>query len=244
MSCFYISGVNNANALALNKQIVKLLKDFLMKKVMVVMMLILFGVTNGYSQFSFGVSPGLVLNEAYFGYKMGDLVPYIGVQYLSAGLSLDESGQRIDGGTVVNYTEENELSGSIFMPFLGAKYFLIHEKDLKGYLNASIYKPLISADESAAGEAKEYIDDVVDNISIWGIQIGVGSEYFLAKSFSIGGEFGFRMLFGSYTETDTYTDYLPPDYDEPVELTTDYEWGAGLNALYAKFTLNFYFGQD
>ncbi len=49
-----------------------------------------------YSQFTFSASPGLIFNGANFGYEIGDLVPYVGIQYASLSLKNESTRQEWD----------------------------------------------------------------------------------------------------------------------------------------------------
>ena len=94
-----------------------------MKKTALLLTLcLLFGVKS-FGQFSFGVAPGLSTNSAYFGYKTGKFVPYVGLQYGNIMFNTKETGQQYDydESGVVSYTDELDLKGNLFLPNIGVK---------------------------------------------------------------------------------------------------------------------------
>jgi hypothetical protein len=64
----------------------------------------------------------------------------------------------------------------------------------------------------------------------FGGTVAVGGEYFFVPGFSIGGEFGCRMLFGSQSESSYYW--------SGSQVTTE---SFGLGVVYTALGLNFYF---
>jgi opacity protein-like surface antigen len=182
----------------------------------------MFAITySGYSQFAFGVSPGLNLNSAYFGYKVSDrLVPYVGLQVLSTNVNVEFR----DPGS----TETNELSASLIAPTIGARYFISQQNPVRAYFALSISKPFVSGKLEYDGEPDEDFEEAIENISLFGFEIGFGAEYFFSENFSLGGEFGLRSLSAKYEEFDV-------DFEE------EYTVKARLTPTYTKFGLNFYF---
>lgn len=168
--------------------------------------------TKSYSQFAFGVSPGSGMNSAYFAYKIdSNFVPFVGLQYFNAGFNGKDFG------------EEFSFSVGVFNPHIGLKYFFKHHENIKAYASLIISKPFLNAKLEFDGEEDESISEFVDNISLFGSEIGFGTEYFFDQHFSIGGEFGVRFISTSYFE----------DEDFFLKLST--------RNTYSKFTLNFYF---
>jgi len=171
---------------------------------------------SGYSQHAFGVSPGLNLNGAYFGFKLNDkLLPYFSFQYLGAKYKLERSG-----------VEDTQLSAALIIPSLGLKYFLNKQNQIQPYLNISLSKPFISGKLEFDGEEDEEFKDVVKNINLFGSEIGFGVEYFFDENFSIGGEYGVRILNLKYKASDEFDDINVK---------------ASISPTYSKLTLNFYF---
>ncbi len=197
--------------------------------------------SNG--QFSFGVSSGIGLNSAYFGYKVNSkIVPYIGFQYLNAKFKYEESGERYDYdiGQVISYSDMTEFSGSIYIPNIGVKYFIKQHNKIQAYLSLSLSKPLISAKLKVDGEEDEDFKESIKNVSMWGGEFGFGVEYFFDENFSLGGEFGLRHLHVKYN--DTYdSEFYNPDTgnDQDTEIENDIK--LNLNPTFSKISLNYYF---
>jgi len=199
--------------------------------------------TKSYSQFSFGVSPGIGLNSAYFGYKIKNkIVPYIGFQYLNAKFKYEESGERYDWSLnrIVSYSEKSEFSGSLYIPNIGVKYFIKQQSKLQAYLSLNLSKPLLSGKLKYDGEEDENFKDAIKSISMWGGEFGFGAEYFFDQNFSIGGEFGLRYLHLKYNDTDKTEIYNPNtgDYQDAV-IDNDYRFN--ISPTFSRISLNFYF---
>ena len=166
------------------------------------------------AQFAFGVSPGINLNGASFGYQFGNsAVGYIGLQYLGAHLSVEDSGE-----------PETEVSASILSPTIGLKYFAFSKNKLKGYFNASLSKPIFAGKLKTDGEEDPDFKESIRNSNSLGFEIGFGVEYFFDGNFSIGGEYGFRNLSFKYAD----------DADVVIK--------ARVSPTYTRFCLNYYFG--
>jgi hypothetical protein len=208
------------------------------KTILLLAVCLLFGL-KGYSQFSFGVAPGLSTNSTYFGYKIGKVVPYVGFQYANARFILEQTGMEWDGLDVVSFSDETKVSANIYIPNIGVKFFAVEKNKLKAYFNLSIAKPIIRAKVEENGTEVEELNDVLKDIKLWGGEFGFGVEYFFDDNFSLGGEFGIRYLGGKYTNSyqqDVYNgvDMQPEDFADTYKL--------GLMPTYSKITLNFYFG--
>ena len=167
----------------------------------------------------FGVRPGNMVESAYFGVNMGSLVPFVGIDYLSASVDI----------------EDVEASASLFVPHFGIrKYF---GQNLVGgavvpYLQASFLKSFASID--VGGESSELTDAIADLMSFYGATFAFGAEYFFTDRFSVGGEYGLRYLKMS-TELEVDLDIV----DEPVSLDSDLD--VTYKASYAIVSLNFHF---
>jgi len=186
-----------------------------------------------FSQFTFTAAPGLNLNSASFGYKMGKVVPYIGLQYcgLSGSYTLD-----VDYESATDVSNEMKITGKVIMPTIGVKYFAIEKNKVKGYLNASVSKPFLAAKLTFDGEESEGLAEEVDKVSLLGGTFGVGAEYFFDDNFSIGGEFGLNLMFAKYTDTEEDTDY---NGNGPATIERTLKGMA--MPTYSKISLNFYF---
>lgn len=195
-----------------------------------------------FSQLTFGVAPGLNLNSAYFGYKTGKAVPFVGIQFMGISFKNVATGTEwdYDAGAPTDFEDEIKVKGSIFMPTLGLKYFAVEKNKVKGYLIAAIAKPMLNAKMTYNGEENEGINETLDKISLWGGMVGVGAEYFFDDNFSVGGEFGLQVITGKYDDefTDTYwnpstSTYVEADFTETANVS--------LMPTYSKISLNFYF---
>ncbi|TAL70773.1 MAG: hypothetical protein EPN82_01380 [Bacteroidetes bacterium] len=203
-----------------------------MKKFFLLTCILLLSATILKAQFSFSVGSNFLTGGASFGYKIGDLVPYIGIQYISGGVTSTESGYRTiwPDTSLIPYSDKFEESISIYMPNAGLKYFIISNKDLKLFLNGSFNIGFVSSTDKRNG-VEDTTNNYLSDLSIWGFEIGIGSEYFLSKNFSVGGMLSLRQLFvGS-----KYSDNYPPP--------TSYEESINVGLLNSQFTFNYYFGE-
>ena len=212
-------------------------------KLLLVLFTALVLINKSYGQFSFGVSPGIGLNSAYFGYKINNkIVPYIGFQYLNAKFKYEESGEKYDWdlNQVVSYSEKNVFSGSLYIPNIGVKYFIKQQNKIKAYLSLNISKPLLSGNLKYDGEEDEDFKESIKNISMWGGEFGFGVEYFFDENFSIGGEFGLRYLHLKYNDTYESDLYNPNTGNyQDTEIENDYRFN--MSPTFSRISLNYYF---
>jgi len=198
---------------------------------------------ESYGQFAFGVSPGLGLNSAQFGYKIKDrIVPFIGFQYLTTKVAFEESGEIYDSdlNQLVPYSETNEFSGGIYIPNIGVKCFIKQHNKLQAYLSLSVSKPIVSGKMKYDGDEELSYGEDVEYYSLWGGEFGFGIEYFFDENFSLGGEFGLRYLHVNYVQTRERPVYNPINREwEPSEIIYDYRYN--LNPTFTKISLNYYF---
>jgi hypothetical protein len=199
---------------------------------------------NSYSQFNFSVSPGLQLNGATFGYRFDKFYPYIGLQLLHVGSSITEEGRRANqGGTaLVDYEDKFKFTGTAYLPVLGLKYFFLERNKLKAYGNICFTKAFLSAkldDDNNPGSNID-LQKLVDGTRVAGAQIGFGTEYFFDDNFSLGGEFGLRMLHVR-NKMEQDNDINDPGTGNPVTVTTTTTMKLNANPTYTKISLNFYF---
>jgi hypothetical protein len=120
-----------------------------------------------------------------FGLRIERLEPYVGIDWIA--ISVDEDDFRV--------------SGSIFIPHLGTKYHLnrfFEEGKISPYILGDIYFSLASVNGNTLSREEE--EALSDLLGFWGIGIGFGSEYFFSKFFSVGGEYGLRMIFNNIEE--------------------------------------------
>ncbi len=217
--------------------------------------------------FVFGIKPGSMINSAYVGFKFGMIVPMAGldVLWLSASGSYtyediyedNYSGEYVEKSV---RTENIEGHALLMMPHVGAKVYFGGET-IKPYLYGNLFfsVPSVSAEEKSKDEHWRYVDGVlvdhyVDSdenslsaddeeliegvLSFWGFTFAGGAEYFLNKHFSVGGEYGFRILLNSVEQSsETSDDYGTSSYTEEVNS----EVSATISVTYAVVTLNYHF---
>jgi hypothetical protein len=198
-----------------------------------------------YSQFTFGVKPGATLNSGYAGIKFGGIVAFGGFEFIHGGADINftykDTGYPDDANKM-------HYSGSLCVPYVGAKMFLLNSGNIKGYATATISKPWVSAsiqpdsgkeavayDFTSSHGDKALVKDLVSNTSLWGFSVAFGSEYFFSDNFSLGGEFGIRYLIGGWKKT--ITTYSSPT----AKSTVDVDVSVGVSSTYSTLTLNYYF---
>lgn len=214
-----------------------------MKKGLLFITLLMVSISFSYGQFSFGVSPGIGLNSAYFGYKVDNkFVPYIGFQYLNAKFKYEENGQRYDWdlNQIISYSETNEFSGSLYIPNIGLKYFAKQQNKIQAYLSLNLSKPLLSGKLKYDGEEDEDFKEEIKKNSMWGGEFGFGIEYFFDENFSLGGEFGLRYIHLKYEDSRDREIYNPDigDYQD-VKIEDNFKFNT--SPTFSKISLNYYF---
>ena len=217
-------------------------KRQILKPMLLTSFLIAFNMVS-YAQLSFSISPGIGLNSANVGYKISEkITPFFGFQYPGASVKYNEVGTRYDYdlNRVVNFDEENELSGGLYIPNIGIKYYVGNQEKLKSYLSVSLSKPFLSAKLINAGEEDEDFMEDLKNVSSWGGEFAFGAEYFFDPAFSIAGEFGLRRLRLNYK--DSYEgEYYNPDIGDYVSADFEDNYRFSANPTYTRISLNFYF---
>jgi hypothetical protein len=212
------------------------------KKVISILACLVISTTLSFGQFTFGVSPGLGLNSAYFGYKVNKFVPYFSLQVLNANFGYENTGQEFDYniGQVVPYTESSNFSGSLFIPNLGLKYFLKEHNKIQSYASLNLSKPFLTGKIEYDGLEDQNFKETVKNISLWGAEVSFGVEYFLDENFSLGGEFGLRYFHLKYEETNDRQIFNPNSGDnQTVQVEDSFKFN--MSPTYSKISLNYYF---
>jgi hypothetical protein len=77
-------------------------------------------------------------------------------------------------------------------------------------------------------------------LSIWGLSFGFGTEYYFSENFSVGGEFGMRLLFGSFDQTDKVS-VFDPNTGGITETDRNTNVDLNLQLTYSVVSLNYYF---
>lgn len=219
-----------------------------MKKIFLIA-IILVASNLAFSQLSFSVSPSMLKSNATFGYKFKNFNPYIGISSNSFSVNTEENYDYIEylnNGDPLITTRTIEIEGKlgVYMPVIGLKYFIPFNDNILAYANVSISKPLFLY---IYDEEKTPVDPIISpvpddeintELSILGTSFGVGAEYFMNNSFSIGGEFGFsRYNLKLNQETKSYQSRFDGSYF-PVE--NDYSVDANYTQTYSRITINFY----
>jgi hypothetical protein len=207
------------------------------------------------AQLNFAVKPGLTGNSGQFGINVGGVMVFGGMEYFRTTITVDESGSNL----IYNYnystypytmsvawqaySNSTLNSVNVYAPFVGAKIlFGGREANKTGaYLIGIIGKPLFSGKSISNG--KESSNTFFENLSTWMFMAGFGGEYFFSESFSIGGEFGLRVVLVNYKDdandvtqaydpgTGTYRSYSAPH---------KYNLDLGMGITYSTLVLNYY----
>lgn len=220
-----------------------------MKKVILLLAVCLLFGLKGYSQFAFGVAPGLSTNTAYFGYKAGKVVPYVGFQFANVKFTNEWDSHTYEyTGSDYEWVDDDgdmKISGGIYVPNIGVKFFAVEQNKLKAYFNLSVAKPFIRGKYQIDGDDMEFnfngdddavVNDLLKEIKLIGGEFGFGVEYFFDNNFSVGGEFGLRYMRGKFEMEDE-----GDEYGGDVE-TYKNAFKASVSPTYSKISLNFYFG--
>lgn len=218
-----------------------------MKNKVLMIVVLAFIASPVFGQFYFSASPGMNLNGASFGIKTGKFVPYVGLQMLNAKFAIENNQfDYTTPGILEEHKIKTDVKANIFIPTLGAKYFIIENNKLKGFLALSLSKPIISAKVELTDngdpidpEMTDQIEQTVDDIKMFGGEFGFGVEYFFDDNFSVGGEFGLRYMNVKFTQSNEGEEYNGIDYETVV-----YNTDVNLNLIptFTKVSLNFYFG--
>ena len=196
------------------------------------------------AQVAFGVSPMIGLNSAYVGYNVKNmLVPFIGISSVGFSGNFVQEGEEYDYDEldIVDYENVVDIKVRMLVPTIGVKYFF-NPTNLRPYVVVAFSKPIFSgALDMDNKDAEDAFDDVIDNIKIFQTEIAFGGEYFVADNFSVGGEFGLRMMRGNFMNT-YETEVYNPQTNEYIDSEVVSTFNVGLTPTYTKIYLNFYFG--
>lgn len=215
-----------------------------MKKLLFLCMLGMVMATPSNAQFAFNVNPGFNYNGANFGFKTGNFMPYMGVNYFggSGKVTYTQTEFNYDTMLMEEVTDEYKFKANVILPTLGCRFYFLNRGDLKAFANVNVTKPIVTAKFVDNGVEDTDISDYVKKLSIWAGEVGFGAEYHFAPQFSLSGEFGLRWVAASFKDS----------YDQDVynPLTGLYETypatikaGSFFAPTYSKISLNFYFGK-
>lgn len=158
------------------------------------------------------------MQGAQFALTGGSLRPFVGIDYLGFKTEVDISDVT------------TEMGVSMFIPYIGARYYLNLANATRPYLFGGFFKSFPSIRMKVDGEdiLPEASEDILtDILGFWGIKLGFGAEYAVSEWFSVGGELGLNLF-----KTGTTLD------EADFGITTDIK--AALNSTYAAFVLNFF----
>lgn len=218
------------------------------------------------TKIAFGVKPGLKMNSAWIGIQQEKVLPYIGVDFL--WLSADGTYEKTEENYESLETYQREQisinysgKGLLVIPHVGFKYFF-SKKVLKPYFFTGLFFGLPMVELQADGTQKnwryennqlvesstknavrsmaEIEKSVQEALGFWGISFGGGAEYYFSENFSVGGEYGFRLVFDSATH-DYQSDNIDPDLLTGYRKHWQIEAAGSLKLSYAVVTANFYF---
>lgn len=202
-------------------------------KSLLIVFLLVFSSSSIFGQFAFGVKPGLGINSSYFGVKMDQIVPFVGINYFRAGFEItgavDLSGLPLSKSIQSDDSPSTEGSITLYNLMVGAKFYLMKKKDVSGYVTGSFSHMFLSSGLEIDGENVEEFEDIFDDVNINTLQFGFGGEYFFAENFSIGGEFGLRFFLIGYEPSSS------DDSSDGSELSLN------VSHTYEALSLNFYF---
>ncbi len=213
----------------------------MLKRILFTVVIAALCTTVGFSQMTFNVSPGMNLNSASFGYKIGDrIVPYVGFQYMKASYDYEYISNYTSPQNTFIDEDQVSFKGSLLIPNIGVKAFFLSKNDVKAYGNIMLSKPILNGEIEYDGEVEEDFVEGVEGISLFGLQAGVGCEYFFSENFSLGGEFGLRYFKFStdYKEESSNYNEFTDTYSNSME---EGHFNLGVSPTYNKVTLNFYF---
>lgn len=188
----------------------------------------LFG--TAFSQASFSVSPGFLSNTATFGYRSGNINPYIGINATSMSSNITQTYEELVGFDSTGFPvyedveSEAKVKMSLIVPTIGSKFYFPMGDNVSAYANVAVMIPIMSIKLKDDSQTYEPLEDDLDKFSIWGARAGFGAEYNLSPAFSLGGEFGFN-----YYRMGIATDNSFSSLD----------MSAALVPTYSRITLNF-----
>jgi hypothetical protein len=182
---------------------------------------------------AFCVRPGLIVNAAQIGYKTDNLFVGAGLEFASVSVSAKSTSE--------SYTYTSKYGVSVFLPQVAARAFFGRigaEASEAGfarpYGGASLFYSIAGASITSSDGATTWRDTTTEKLvkNVLGGKLGgtvsFGGEYYIARSLSLGAEFGIRYLLGgvkyeSYYGSETMSASL------------------GLGFTYTTLGLNFYF---
>lgn len=213
-----------------------------MKKKLGILVAIFSLSTLGYGQLSFSVSPGLSTNAANIGWKINKFVPFIGCQYFGGKFDYQYTYKQFNYDTfqMEILSAKDEAKVNLFLPTIGVKYFFVETDKLKAFATLNLSKPILSGKVTTEDGVVDEFDTFFEGIKIWAGEFSLGTEYFFDEHFSVGGEFGLRMINVNVRNEYDQTVYNPitDDYENFKALSTV---KSSIKPTFTRVSLNFYF---
>ncbi len=217
----------------------------------------------------FSFKSGFPLSGTVVGIKLGPLAPFGGLDIARISGSFEEKntywradGEYVDGrykygDLYVDLTSESTFDGSalLIVPHAGARFYLSQfyllgdvlivlpsvdgrDRGTRIYYNSA--GNVVNRDEwddKLQKEDKKRINDALDFVML---TAGFGAEYAFSARFSVGGEYGLRLILNNIDDsgedtsrTDDGQAYRKEAWEDKIAMS--------LGITYTAFTLNFYF---
>lgn len=173
-------------------------------------------------KFMFGVKPGMLIQTSYFGLSYSRLEPFVGLDWVAVSVNSDDG----------------DVAGSVFIPHFGSKWYLKAkgtEHAILPYFLGDVFFSLASV--TVDGAAAEEEDAIKEFLEFWGMTLGFGMEYYFSDKFSVGGEWGLRLLYDKVSEHSKEEHWGDYTYKEKV----NDEFTVAFRVTYAAISLNYRF---
>jgi hypothetical protein len=215
------------------------------------------------------VKPGTALQSASLGFAKGAISPYVGFDAVGLKVDVTTDEEQTDTWGWSGYTtrtwerDKTHVEGSAFLliPHLGLKYQFAQGRKVRPHVYLEYFRALAFVNASGSDESwtrtwqneveqdPSYTRDPLDSgkaedaakdiLAFHGINLGAGAEYYFADEFSLGGEYGLRLIFTSAEYKDSDSD--PSELESGWSDSWKVEGSAALRLSYAALTLNFHF---
>lgn len=241
-------------------------KDMKKLLLMIILSLLVAPAISAQTDLVFGIKPGLGLNSAYLGIRQGKFLPYTGVDLIRIGVDgsfdqIEEKYQAFNTFTQLKQSYSFSAKAFLLIPQAGGKFFL-SQNSARPYLFGSVFLslPMVTLSATKIEENWEYLNGqlaahqreslplgavtalektIQEALSFWGINLGAGAEYFFSPQFSLGGEYGIRLIFDQASYDGPVGTNIWPASDAYDHLKAEAK--ACLQISYAVLTINFYF---
>jgi hypothetical protein len=214
------------------------------------------------------VKPGTSLQSASLGLARGAITPYLGFDAVGIKVDATTEEEYTDiwgwqPGTRTWERNRTQVEGSAFLliPHFGVKYQLAQGKKVRPHVYLEYFRALAFVHASGSEESwtrtwqnnveqdPDYYQNPLDSgkaedtakdiLAFQGVNLGAGAEYYFADEFSLGGEYGLRLVFTSAEYKESNSD--PSDIEAGWSDSWKVEGSAALRLSYAALTLNYHF---